>query len=365
MQYIEAEKCVVISLGKQGENRILTVQFPISGWEDEFGSGAFQLLHKRSMDDVPYPCPIEVADGYVTWVVRNSDTAYAGRGQAQLVYVVNGAVAKSIIYETYVQKAIGGDGDFPEPYEEVLTNILEEAEYIHEHLNDADQGAEDAEAYAVGTRNGTPVEEDDVTYQNNSKYYAEHTEGIITEATQQAVQEATEQAENSAKEAEAWAVGQRDGVDVESTDETHNNNSKYYAGLSSENGEAWAIGKRNGVDVSSDSEQYHNNAKYYSEQSANSANESSVRASNALDSQRAAAQSATQAASFVGSPLTASTASAMTDTSRIYVYVGSQSGYNNGHWYYHNGTAWADGGVYNSIADDVATHADLISALYS
>lgn len=330
MQYIEAKKCVVISLGKQGENRILTVQFPISGWEDEFGSGAFQLLHKRSMDDVPYPCPIEVADGYVTWVVRNSDTAYAGRGQAQLVYVVNGAVAKSIIYETYVQKAIGGDGDFPEPYEEVLTNILEEAEYIHEHLNDADQGAEDAEAYAVGTRNGTPVEEDDVTYHNNSKYYAEHTEGIITEATQQAVQEATEQADNSAKEAEAWAVGQRDGVDV-----------------------------------SSDSEQYHNNAKYYSEQSANSANESSVRASNALDSQRAAAQSATQAASFVGSPLTASTASAMTDTSRIYVYVGSQSGYNNGHWYYYNGTAWTDGGVYNSIADDVATHADLISALYS
>ena len=31
------------------------------------------------------------------------------------------------------------------------------------------------------------------------------------------------------EDAEAWAVGQRDGVDVEQTDETFNNNAKYYA----------------------------------------------------------------------------------------------------------------------------------------
>ena len=36
--------------------------------------------------------------------------------------------------------------------------------------------------------------------------------------------------EGSAEDAEAWAVGQRGGVDVESTDETYQNNSKYYAG---------------------------------------------------------------------------------------------------------------------------------------
>lgn len=38
----------------------------------------------------------------------------------------------------------------------------------------------------------------------------------------------------NAREAEAWAVGQRNGVDVSSGDDTYENNSKYYAGLSKE-----------------------------------------------------------------------------------------------------------------------------------
>ena len=51
-----------------------------------------------------------------------------------------------------------------------------------------------------------------------------------------------------------------------------------------------------------------------------------------------------------GSPLTASAAADMIDTAKVYVYTGSETGYTAGHWYYYNGTAWADGGVYNSIA---------------
>lgn len=52
----------------------------------------------------------------------------------------------------------------------------------------------------------------------------------------------------------------------------------------------------------------------------------------------------------VGGPLTAATAAAMTDTNRVYVYVGNESGYNYGHWYYYAGANWADGGVYNATA---------------
>lgn len=52
----------------------------------------------------------------------------------------------------------------------------------------------------------------------------------------------------------------------------------------------------------------------------------------------------------VGSPLKASTVAQMTDTNKIYVYTGSESGYTNGNWYYYNGTAWVSGGVYNSTA---------------
>lgn len=51
-----------------------------------------------------------------------------------------------------------------------------------------------------------------------------------------------------------------------------------------------------------------------------------------------------------GSPLTASTVSAMTDKKKVYVYTGSESGYTAGNWYSWNGTAWVPGGVYNSVA---------------
>ena len=56
-----------------------------------------------------------------------------------------------------------------------------------------------------------------------------------------------------------------------------------------------------------------------------------------------------------GSPLTATTAAGMTDQSRVYVYTGPETGYTNGHWYYHNGSAWTDGGVYNAVAVDTDT----------
>ena len=51
-----------------------------------------------------------------------------------------------------------------------------------------------------------------------------------------------------------------------------------------------------------------------------------------------------------GSPLTASTKSAMTDKTRVYVYTGSESGMTAGNWYYWNGSAWTSGGVYNAVA---------------
>lgn len=54
--------------------------------------------------------------------------------------------------------------------------------------------------------------------------------------------------------------------------------------------------------------------------------------------------------SLVGSPLVASTVAEMTDEDKVYVYTGSETGYQSGNWYYYNGTTWTSGGVYNSVA---------------
>lgn len=59
--------------------------------------------------------------------------------------------------------------------------------------------------------------------------------------------------------------------------------------------------------------------------------------------------------SAVGAPLSASTAAEMTDTTKIYVYTGSESGYTAGNWYYYDGSTWISGGVYNSTAFEADT----------
>ena len=49
---------------------------------------------------------------------------------------------------------------------------------------------------------------------------------------------------------------------------------------------------------------------------------------------------------FDGQPGVAETVSDMTDTNKIYIYVGSETGYTSGDWYYYDGTAWVSGGAY-------------------
>lgn len=64
-------------------------------------------------------------------------------------------------------------------------------------------------------------------------------------------------------------------------------------------------------------------------------------------------EEAIEAASTIkpyGSPLVASTVAGMTDHEKVYVYVGSETGYTSGNWYYWDGSAWTSGGVYNSVA---------------
>ena len=76
-------------------------------------------------------------------------------------------------------------------------------------------------------------------------------------------------------------------------------------------------------------------------------------------------EQAIEAASSIkpyGSPLVASTVAGMTDHDKVYVYVGSETGYTSGNWYYWDGSAWASGGVYNSVAVQTDTTLTLSGA---
>lgn len=54
-----------------------------------------------------------------------------------------------------------------------------------------------------------------------------------------------------------------------------------------------------------------------------------------------------------GNYITVTTAEEMTDESAIYVYTGTETGYNQGHLYYWNGISYVDGGQYNTAHAEV------------
>lgn len=69
--------------------------------------------------------------------------------------------------------------------EEVISELTLIMEQIHEDVEKAEVLSE-AEAWAVGERDGVPVTEEDPTYHNNSKYYKELAGGSASDAASHA-----------------------------------------------------------------------------------------------------------------------------------------------------------------------------------
>jgi len=85
------------------------------------------------------------------------------------------------------------------------------------------------------------------------------------------------------------------------------------------------------------------------------AGELAIEVSRATAAEEALAEQVSRLQKVVGSPFVANTAASMTNTDRVYVYTGSESGYTAGNWYYYDGSAWVSGGVYNSAGMNTDT----------
>ena len=217
-----------------------------------------------------------------------------------------------------------------------FANQQDAIEYLAGFADEAEESAENSEAWAVGKRKGVDVPSTDETYQNNSKYYAGQAKtsetnaassasaastsmtaaaGSATIAGQKATaaeqsasaaaasaQTATTKAgEASASATNAWEAARESSYSAAQAkaSETNANTSSSSASRSadsalnySEAAEAWAIGKEGGTDVPSTHEAYHNNAKYYSEQ----ANTAATNAETSATEAEASAVRAEQAA---------------------------------------------------------------------
>lgn len=95
----------------------------------------------------------------------------AGRVRCQIVVTESSGRTGSFAFILDVQKsALPANSDMSaSDYQLIQQAINDTAQYA----SDAEDSAEDAEAWAVGERNGVPVTSGDETYQNNSKYWSD------------------------------------------------------------------------------------------------------------------------------------------------------------------------------------------------
>ena len=132
----------VIALGKQREGLITRVVLP----NIRQGAGAIQLSHQRSDDKESYPVPITEDGDKVYWVVTRLDTAYPGRGQAELQWLgADGEVAKSAIYQTFTIRSMPEPGAVPdEPLKPYIQAVAKDAQAAKDSAEAAKNAAQEA-----------------------------------------------------------------------------------------------------------------------------------------------------------------------------------------------------------------------------
>lgn len=146
MIYDVVPRAGVIDLGKQVEGLVTRVVLP----NIRRGAGAVQLVHQRADDQEPYLVPVTEDGDRVYWVVTRSDTAFPGRGQAELQWLgENGAVAKSVTYQTNTTRSMVEPGAVPdEPLKPYTQAVARDAQAAKNAAASATEAARSAEASA-------------------------------------------------------------------------------------------------------------------------------------------------------------------------------------------------------------------------
>ena len=195
----------VIDLGKQVEGLVTRVVLP----NIRRGAGTVQLVHQRSDDQKPYLVPITEDGESVYWLVSRSDTAFPGRGQAELQWLgENGAVAKSVTYQTNTTRSMAEPGPEPdEPLRPYTQAVARDAQAAKNAAASATEAARSAEASAgqAGLSAATAVEaaRNAEAIVGQAGQSAQSAQAAALAAAQNAA--AAETAKAGAKQAQTWA----------------------------------------------------------------------------------------------------------------------------------------------------------------
>lgn len=227
-----------IAIGMEGEHlaeELVVVNLP------EIGEGQTETIdvvsHDGSVADALLLTDHKVTLTRTTMSMTGLLTAWA------VVQIGTDVVWKSEKFLMEVKALPDADGmieqQYPTAFEEAMGITGADVETANNYRKIS-------EAWAVGTVNGTPVDDSSGAYHNNAKYYSEQAGTSATNAGNSATDAAASKtAAGLSADSAAYSAGE--------------------AADSEENAEAWANGTRNGVAVTSGDPAYQKNARYFAE----------------------------------------------------------------------------------------------------
>lgn len=133
MRIIEAMKESTLRLGYQGEDERTRVIFDLSDLIEEFGAGTVSLLVVRPWEKDGSPVVISQGEnGQYYWDVTDADLQNEGGGEAQIVFIPEGRVAKTHIWKTIVSRSISETENPPEPWQGWVDQVLDAAAEVEQ-----------------------------------------------------------------------------------------------------------------------------------------------------------------------------------------------------------------------------------------
>lgn len=175
----------VIEIGHIGENRFRPIEIDMQAWLAVIPSGVASIIHIRpgETETDAYITDAEMSNGILRWTPTAGDLgAIEGYGQMQIwLQDIETHRGNSTVVQTFVRGTLVSESDVPAAQQSWMEqmNTLKVETY---------QARQDAEAWAVGKRDGVDVPDTDETFENNSKFYANQAE-LWRDRAEQAAQE--------------------------------------------------------------------------------------------------------------------------------------------------------------------------------
>ena len=114
----------VVKLGRQGEHLTQQVVIDCTAWLDRLPGCTLLIAAIRPCENVVYLPTVSVADGVITWEIRDQDTANGGWGRGEVRAMLDGKIKKSAVFRTRVEPSLEGSATIPATPPDWVQEIL-------------------------------------------------------------------------------------------------------------------------------------------------------------------------------------------------------------------------------------------------